>query len=166
MRRVLKIAALVAIQLILVGLFWVRATLLGSHPTLDGEIAIPGLQHEVTIERDAQGVPRILATASMDAIRALGFLHGQERFFQMDLLRRRAAGELSELLGTVAIGEDRRVRLHRLRARAEATVAAADETSRRELTVYAEGVNAFAEFLAAWRDSGDLTGMEIELEED
>ena len=142
MRRVLKYAALVAILLILVGLFWVRATMRSSLPTLDGEIAIPGLQHEVTIERDAQGVPRILATDSMDAIRALGFLHGQERFFQMDLLRRRAAGELSELLGAAAIEPDRRVRLHRLRARAKATVAMADETSRRELTVYAEGVDA------------------------
>ncbi len=142
MRRVLKIGTLVAILLVLVGLFWVRATLRGSLPTLDGEIAVPGLQHEVTIERDAQGVPRILAAESMAAIRALGVLHGQERVCQMDLLRRRAAAELSELLGAAAIEADRRVRLHRLRARAEATVAAADEISRRELTVYAEGVNA------------------------
>jgi len=141
-RRVLKIAVLVAILLVLVGLVWVRATLRGSLPTLDGEIAIAGLQDAVTIERDALGVPRILAADSMDAIRALGFLHGQERFFQMDLLRRRSAGELSELFGAAAIGADRRVRLHRLRARAKATVAAADETSRRELIVYSEGVNA------------------------
>ena len=142
MRRALKIAAVVVIVLVVAGLLWLRATVRGSLATLDGEVAIAGLQHEVTIERDAQGVPSIRAVDSLDAVRALGFLHGQERYFQMDLSRRRAAGELSELLGAAAIEADRRVRVHRLRARAQTTVAMADETSRRELTVYAEGVNA------------------------
>ena len=139
MRRVVKITAIVAILLLLVGLLWLRATIRGPLPTLDGEIAIPGLQHEVTIERDDQGVPRIRANDSLDSIRALGFLHGQERFFQMDLLRRRSAGELSALLGAVAIEADRGVRLHRLRTRAESIVATADETSRQELSAYTEG---------------------------
>jgi len=142
MRRVLKIGGLVVVLLVLVGLIWVRAVVRGPLPTLDGKTEIAGLQRDVTIERDGQGVPRILAANSLDAIRALGFLHGQERFFQMDLLRRRSAGELSALFGAAAIDADRRVRLHRLRTRAKANVASADETSRRELMAYAEGVNA------------------------
>jgi penicillin amidase len=142
MRRVLKIGSLVAVFLVLVGLIWVRAVVRGPLPTLDGKLEISDLQHNVTIERDAQGVPRILAANSLDAVRALGFLHGQERFFQMDLLRRRSAGELSALFGAAAIDTDRRVRVHRLRSRAEANVAAADKTSRRELMAYTEGVNA------------------------
>ncbi|NIM02021.1 MAG: penicillin acylase family protein [Acidobacteria bacterium] len=142
MRRALKIAALLLILVILAGLLWLRSTVRGSLAQLDGAVELAGLTTAVTIERDDLGVPRILAGSATDAIRALGFLHGQERFFQMDLLRRRAAGELSALLGPAAIGADRAVRLHRLRARAEAIVAAAGEDSRRELTAYAEGVNA------------------------
>jgi len=142
MRRVLKISAIVAVVLVLIALVWVRAELRGSLPTFDGVLALPGLRHEVTIERDDLGVPRILAADSLDAIRALGFLHGQERFFQMDLLRRRSSGELAALVGEAAVEVDKRVRVHRLRARAGRTVALADEVGRKELMAYAEGVNA------------------------
>ncbi len=142
MRRALKIVALVVILLAIAGLLWLRATVRGSLAALDGEVVVAGLASAVTIERDGQGVPRIFATDSPDAMRALGFLHGQERFFQMDLLRRRAAGELSALLGAAAIEADRAVRVHRLRARAQAAVAASDEISRIELNAYVEGVNA------------------------
>jgi acyl-homoserine lactone acylase PvdQ len=69
-----------------------------SVPLLDGEIEIAGLASPVTIERDALGVPTIRGSSRLDVAQALGFLHAQERFFQMDLMRRQAAGELSELL--------------------------------------------------------------------
>ena len=86
---------------------------------LDGRRTLPGLQARVRIERDNLGVPTIYATNRMDATRALGFLHAQERFFQMDLSRRAGAGELCELVGPGVLGRDRQARVHRPRARAK-----------------------------------------------
>ncbi len=85
---------------------------------------MPGLQAPARIERDALGVPRIRAASHPDAMRALGFLHAQERFFAMDLARRQPAGELAELFGEVALPLDREARLHRMRARAARAVRA------------------------------------------
>src|SRR5215475_4350823 len=73
----------------------------------------------------AVGVPTISGVDRADLAYATGFLHAQDRFFQMDLLRRAAAGELSELVGPAALDLDRRHRLHRFRNRALAALAAA-----------------------------------------
>src|SRR5260370_913331 len=78
---------------------WLRARLRASLPQLEGERTLPGLRAPVRVERDAQGVPRLAGANRMDLSRALGFVHAQERFFQMDLLRRRAAGEVAGLAG-------------------------------------------------------------------
>jgi penicillin amidase len=119
-----------------------RQVLRASLPQLDGTIALAGLAAPVQIERDAWGIPSVSAARPIDAARALGFLHGQERFFQMDLSRRRAAGELSALFGEAALESDRDARRHRFRTRAAATLAAATPDARAMLTAYAEGVNA------------------------
>ena len=92
----------------------------GSLPELDGELALPGLSGPVTVQRDALGVVTIDAANETDAMRALGYVHAQERYFEMDLLRRTAAGELAELFGPVAVGVDKEHRIHRFRARVEA----------------------------------------------
>src|SRR5476649_540608 len=96
-----------ALALLIVGVLaltgWAYLRLRASLPVLDGEVAVTGLSAAVTIERDALGVPTIRATQPTDLFRALGFLHAQDRYFQMDLLRRRAAGELSELFGGLAL---------------------------------------------------------------
>lgn len=113
-----------------------------SLPLLDGAAELPGLSRPVTVERDRLGAPRLEATNPDDAFRALGFLHAQERFFQMDLLRRRAAGELSELVGAAALPADREVRLHRMRARARAVADGLPEERRRRFEAYRDGVNA------------------------
>lgn len=94
------------------------------------------------IERDALGVPTVHAESRRDVAFATGFLHAQDRFFQMDLLRRRAAGELSELLGPPMLAEDRSLRLHRLRQRAEDALAASAPATRAILDAYAAGVTA------------------------
>jgi len=78
----------------------------------------------------------------LDLARALGFLHGQERFFQMDIIRRSGAGELSELTGNVALPIDLSHRVHRFRARANALLAQMPEEHRKLIEAYAEGVNA------------------------
>ncbi|MDX1420116.1 MAG: penicillin acylase family protein [Rubricoccaceae bacterium] len=120
------------------GYAWLRASL----PALEGELPLPGLAAEVTVTRDSLGVPTVTAASRLDAARALGFVHAQERFFQMDLLRRAGAGELSALLGEATVGADRALRPHRFHERALAALGLAPERERAMMTAYAEGVNA------------------------
>src|SRR6516165_9174292 len=102
---------------------WVYFEVRGSLAQLDGEAAVPGTTGTITVARDALGIPTISAASRLDVARGLGFVHGQDRFFQMDLARRRAAGELSELFGPVALKLDTRTRTLRLRARARRVIA-------------------------------------------
>src|SRR4051794_17909431 len=81
-----------------------------SLPPLDGTARAPGLVARATIARDKNGRPNIVAASRADLAYALGFAHAQDRFFQMDLSRRFAAGELSEVFGPVALANDTRVR--------------------------------------------------------
>jgi len=124
-------------------------TLRASLPDLDGEIQVSGLGEVATIERDATGVPVITARTRVDLAFATGFAHGQDRFFQMDMIRRQAAGELSEVVGSATLGVDKRSRFHRFRSRAEAVVAAASDTEVEILQRYADGVNAGRDSLGA-----------------
>jgi len=113
-----------------------------SLPRLDGELRELGLKAPVRIARDALGVPTIEAANRFDLAYGTGFVHGQDRFFQMDLSRRLAAGELAELFGPVALKQDRRTRLFRLRSVARAVLAQASEPQRALLEAYTRGVNA------------------------
>ncbi len=114
----------------------------GSLPQLDGELALPGLSAPVAIRRDQLGVVTIDAADLADATRALGYVHAQERYFEMDLLRRTAAGELAALFGPVALDADRRHRVHRMRARAQIQLDAIAGDRQAQLQAYVEGVNA------------------------
>ncbi len=134
------IAALVVVAA--VGGFWLRAQVRGSLPVVDGEVVIRGLSAPVLIERDSLGVVTIRGATRLDVARATGFVHAQERFFQMDLSRRRAAGELAELFGPAALPADRALRIHQFRARARRIVAAASAADRALMEAYAAGVNA------------------------
>ena len=125
------------------------AFLRASLPTLDGEIAAAGLRGPVTVTRDAQGVPTIHGSDRGDVGYATGFVHAQERFFQMDLLRRAGAGELAALLGKSLLPVDRERRIHRFRARAGVALAALPESDRVLLDRYTAGVNAGLAGLAA-----------------
>ncbi|TMG85188.1 MAG: penicillin acylase family protein [Betaproteobacteria bacterium] len=120
---------------------WFYVQMRGSLAQLDGEAAMPGATAAIVIERDALGIPTISATSRADVARGLGFLHAQDRFFQMDLARRRAAGELSELFGSAAVPIDTRTRLLRLRARAQRAIEIAAPEERAVLRAYVEGVN-------------------------
>ena len=114
----------------------------GNLPKLDGEVRMAGLSGSVTIERDRYGVPTLRGRTREDVARATGFVHGQDRFFQMDLLRRSTAGELAALFGAAAADFDRQRRLHRLRVLARAVVERAAPGQRALLDAYADGVNA------------------------
>jgi penicillin amidase len=107
----------------------------GSLAPLDGEQALAGLQAPVTVSRDALGVVTLDGASQLDVMRALGQVHAQERGFEMDLMRRSAAGELSALFGPAALEVDKRMRVHRLRHRASKEPVSA------ELQAYVEGVN-------------------------
>lgn len=114
----------------------------GSLAPLEGEQHLSGLHGEVLVERDAQGIPTITAESRRDTAYALGVLHAQERFFQMDLLRRNSAGELSALVGAKAIGHDQKIRIHQFRKRAERAAAELNHRDRKLLVAYTRGVNA------------------------
>ena len=113
----------------------------GSLAQLDGEIRVVGLSAPALIERDAHGVPVITGATRPDVARSLGFLHAQERFFQMDLLRRSGAGELSELFGAAALDLDRSHRLHGFRPTAQKALAQASPSERAIIEAYTTGVN-------------------------
>lgn len=120
---------------------WGYWELKASLPVLDGRIALPNLSGEVSVERDSLGMATISAKSRIDVARAMGFLHGQERFFQMDLMRRRAAGELSALVGLAALDLDKRVRVHQLRLRSQAIVERFTQAEKSILYAYVDGVN-------------------------
>jgi penicillin amidase len=124
-------------------------TLRASLPQLDGEIVAEGLAGPATIVRDESGIPTITAASRLDLAFATGFAHGQDRFFQMDLIRRRAAGELSELFGAIAVDYDKRHRFHRFRARAREILTQSPAEDVAVLEHYAAGVNAGLASLSA-----------------
>lgn len=136
--RFVAIAAVVVVAVLFAGWLVLR----GSLPQYDGSVHSAALQQSVTVERDALGSATVRARNRRDADWALGYVHAQERFFQMDLLRRRAAGELAELFGAVALPADREARAHRMRARMRTAFAALPAQQRDELDAYCEGVNA------------------------
>ncbi|HEX2115098.1 MAG TPA: penicillin acylase family protein, partial [Alphaproteobacteria bacterium] len=133
----LIVAAIVAIP------FALYAWLLTSLPKTSGHIAVAGLTQSVEIIRDGRGVPHIYAAAEDDAFYALGFVHAQDRLFQMDLSRLVAQGRLSEVLGPATLDSDRFMRMLDLTGQAEATLEAMPAQWRRLLDAYAAGVNAF-----------------------
>ena len=112
----------------------------GSLAQLDGK-AKSGVSAPVEVSRDERGYVTVNASSHADAARALGFVHAQERFFQMDLLRRNAAGELSALVGAKALPLDQGRRIHRFRHRAGLALAALPAEHRALLDAYTAGVN-------------------------
>lgn len=132
--------ALVGAVLLLALLAWLAMR--GSLPQSSGERRLEGLSAPVRVERDALGTVTLRAENRNDISRALGFVHAQERFLQMDLQRRRAAGELAELFGSAALDMDRAARRHRMRARLQAEVGRLPAWQRETLDNYRDGVNA------------------------
>src|SRR5690606_25238635 len=120
---------------------YLRYQLRQSLPDVDGTHTVSGLSAPVTVTRDGLGIPTITGAARADVARALGFVHAQERFFQMDLQRRQAAGELSGLVGARAVSADRQARVHRFRHIAGEAYARTEGDWRRVLDAYAGGVN-------------------------
>ncbi|HRQ37428.1 MAG TPA: penicillin acylase family protein [Chloroflexota bacterium] len=113
----------------------------GRLPQVDGRIYLPSLQHPVTIRRDRWGIPHIEAQNRHDLLRAQGFVHAQERFWQMELNRRAAAGTLSELFGNRTLDTDRLARTLGFARLARQTWAVLPPDVQFDLIAYAQGVN-------------------------
>lgn len=145
------VVAVVLLCVVAVGAaaYWGWSQIRGSLAQLDNERTLAGLSSTVTVERDELGIPTIKAANRADLAMATGFVHAQERFFQMDLLRRSSAGELAELVGSAAVEHDMETRVHRFRHRAQLVVEASSEEQRALLDAYTTGVNAGLEALSA-----------------
>lgn len=126
------------IAAIMASLLWLWHS---SRAQLEGQLAAEGLSAKVIISRDAQGLPFIQAESDADLAFALGFLHGQEYFFSMDLGRRLAAGELSAMVGPAALDMDKDHRLHRFRQRARQSILAMEPDLALRFQQYSLGVN-------------------------
>jgi penicillin G amidase len=112
-------------------------------PELDGTISVQGISGPVSVIRDNHGVPTIEAATLDNLFFAQGYVTAQDRLFQMDLMRRAAAGELSEIVGKVALKHDRQQRILGLRAVAENALQTATPEDRAQFGAYARGVNAY-----------------------
>ncbi len=127
------------------GRLWLRHAATSSLPKLDGNVALPGLSAPVLVRRDRLGTPHIQAATTDDLVLAQGFVTATDRLFQMDLLRRHAAGELAEIFGQRLVEHDRTERILSLDVAATRAVAALPADQLRQLERYAEGVNAAME---------------------
>ena len=112
-------------------------------PQVDGSVRTSGLRAPVTVARDAQGVPTITAANLPDLLFAQGYTTAGDRLWQMDALRRHAAGELAEIFGSRLVEHDRRQRYLQIRAAADRAVVQLPADERAQLEAYARGVNAY-----------------------
>jgi penicillin G amidase len=155
------------------GYLWLRQSL----PQVDGAIEVAGLEAPVTIVRDRWAIPHIEAERLLDASFALGFVHAQDRLWQMEFQRRLGAGRLAEILGAAALPSDRFMRTLGLYRQAEASLAHLAPDTVAWLEAYAAGVNAYLatrtgplppEFLilrhgevAPWRPADSLVWLRV-----
>lgn len=138
----MAVAALLVVVIGIVAVLavtWVRR----PFPTTEGEIKVPGLTGKVSVLRDDRGIPQIYADSADDLFKAQGFVHAQDRFFEMDLRRHITAGRLSELVGQAGLKTDLVIRTLGWRRVAEAELPTLKPETRRYLQAYADGVNAY-----------------------
>lgn len=144
--RIGRIAFLVLAGIVVIAVaaaFFVTWTIQRSFPQTEGTVALKGLTSEVTVQRDASGIPTITADSTDDLFYAEGFVHAQDRFFEMDFRRHVTAGRVAEMFGESQAGTDAFLRTLGWRKVAEAEVAEMDEKTLGYYEAYAEGVNAY-----------------------
>ncbi len=118
--------------------WWTR-----SLPATQGSVAMPGLSAETRVIRDRFGVPHIFAASMNDAMRVLGYLHAQDRLFQMDITRRVSQGRLAAVIGQAGVSYDLLFRTLDLAGLARSSLSALSPEARSQLDAYAAGVNAW-----------------------
>jgi penicillin G amidase len=125
------------------GVVWLYSWARSALPQLDGTIPVSGLTAPVTVTRDRHGIPTIEATNLEDMFFAQGYVTAQDRLFQMDGIRRYAAGELAEIVGEGQVEHDRQQRILGLRQAARKNISLLSPDDRARFEAYARGVNAF-----------------------
>jgi len=132
---------LVLVLVLVLGVVVVRRPL----PQTDGRASLPGLAGDVEVVRDEHGIPQLYGDSDADLVRAQGYVHAQERFYEMDVRRHVTAGRLAELFGEPALETDKMVRTMGWRRVAEQELAMLEPETRELLGAYADGVNAYVE---------------------
>jgi penicillin amidase len=136
----------IAVLLVVLGaLVWAYSIARSALPQLDGSLKVSGLSAKVTVIRDEHGVSTIKATNLDDLFFAQGFVTAQDRLWQMDIMRRFAAGEISEILGDEFLPHDREQRILGLRVAARKAIEVSSGQNRAHFEAYARGVNAYIE---------------------
>jgi penicillin amidase len=143
--RVLYYAVCLLLVALIAGVWWLYWIARSPLPQLDGSVAVPGISAKVRVVRDGQGVPTIEAATLEDLFFAQGYVTAQDRLWQMDMMRRAAAGELSEVIGEDTVKMDREQRILGLRLAAEAAEKIISARDRAYFDAYTRGVNAFLE---------------------
>ena len=146
-RRRGRLMVIAFVLLLLAGLgygaYWSVSTVRASFPQVSGELQIDGLSAPVTVLRDANGIPQLYADTAEDLFRAQGYVQAQDRFWEMDVRRHLTAGRLSEMFGADQVETDAFLRTLGWRRVAEAEWSMVSPQTRRYLTAYADGVNAW-----------------------
>ncbi|SEM82957.1 penicillin amidase [Pseudomonas sp. ok272] len=147
MKRALTI---LAVLLVVLGI-GAGGYLYSKQPTRQGQVQLQHLEGPVTVRYDERGVPHIRAEHEADLYRTLGYVHAQDRLFQMEIMRRLSRGELAEVLGPKLVDTDKLFRSLRIRERAESYVAALDKQSPawKALQAYLDGINQYQDTHAA-----------------
>ena len=146
LRRCLWALASIVVLLLLAGagsLYWLHHAMVTSLPVLDGSLHLSGLSAPVTVRRDNHGVPHIEAANVDDLLLAQGYVTAQDRLWQMDVLRRAAAGELAEILGPKLVSHDTAQRVFQFRNVAERVYQSQPEAERHRYEQYSKGINLF-----------------------
>ncbi|HTN55508.1 MAG TPA: penicillin acylase family protein [Microbacterium sp.] len=141
--RIAFIVIAVLVVLATAAAFFLTWTIQRSFPQTSGEVALKGLQKDVTVQRDDLGIPTITASTTDDLFFAQGFTHAQDRFFEMDFRRHVTSGRVAEMFGESQVATDTFLRTLGWHAVAEQEVEALDDTTRGYYDAYAAGVNAY-----------------------
>ncbi|MCL1924210.1 MAG: penicillin acylase family protein, partial [Defluviitaleaceae bacterium] len=145
-KRKLIFGILASIVLILgLGIIYLNHFTNSGLPQITGTLTLEGLAYQVTVTRDEHGTTHIEAESDKDLFLAQGFIHAQDRLFQMDLARRQASGRLAEVFGEIAINQDRYFRTLLLRYYAEKSLPVHSEETINIINWYVQGINAFIE---------------------
>jgi penicillin amidase len=145
MRRLAAAVVILLLTALVVAAAGGAYTVRRAFPEHSGTLRVPGLQAPVEVVRDRWGIPHITAQNAPDLFFAQGYVHAQDRLWQMELHRRTASGRLSELFGEVTLDTDRLLRTVGLRRVAQEELAIQDPQTRAALEAYARGVNAFVD---------------------
>src|SRR6185369_6627358 len=141
--RMLVKALVVVLVLVALAAAGGRHYLRRSLPQIDGTITVAGASAPIDIVRDADAIPHIFAATKADALFGLGYVHAQDRLWQMELQRRIGHGRLSEVLGPAALPQDRFLRTVGFGRAAKSAWASTPDWAKQQIDAYVAGVNAF-----------------------